>query len=47
MKVVLGHPNNMLLGDVYWEYAGDALLVYFKLQCGKCLAGPVQHQLMH
>jgi len=25
MKVVLEHPNNMLLGDVYWKTAGDAL----------------------
>ena len=25
MKVVMGYPNNILLGDVYWGTAGDAL----------------------
>ena len=25
MKVILGHPNNMSLGDAYWETPGDAL----------------------
>jgi hypothetical protein len=39
MKVVLGHSNTILLGDVYWGTAGEIFIrELLKILLRKCLS---------